>query len=73
LFQAQVVLTADAGEQSDFLAAQAGHAAAAATGQADVLGVNEVTTRSEVVAEVVGAHVLHGTRHSAPSLVDSVG
>lgn len=51
LFEAQVVLDADAGEQRDLLTAQSGHAPPGPPGQADVPGAYACTAGAQIGAE----------------------
>ncbi|GII34393.1 hypothetical protein Pmi06nite_78350 [Planotetraspora mira] len=55
LFQADVVVGADAGQLGDLFAAQAGDAAPAVTGETDVLGTEAGAPRPKEVAEL-GIH-----------------
>lgn len=52
LFQTQVVLGADAGEQGDLLPAQTGHPSALSGGQSDILGAHLFAAGSQVVTQL---------------------
>ena len=64
LLEPHVVVGGDAGQQRELLAPEAGHAAAAEVGQADVLGPDELAPGAEEVADAVVG--LHGIERSAP-------
>jgi hypothetical protein len=70
LLEPHVVVDAHAGQQRDLLAAQPAHAAAAAeAGKRNVLGTDQLTARSKVLAdEVVACHTDNDTPAAVPIL-----